>query len=250
MRVVIALVLAAGTVASCGSTGSVSNAESEITVFAAASLSAAFAELGDEFAAVAPDVDVTFSFAGSSDLATQLIEEAPADVFASADVANMARARAAGAVSDEALVFATNVAELIVEAGNPQGITGVSDLADDGLVVVQCAAQVPCGAYAGQVLANAGVSVTPRSLEGSVSGVVTKVTLGEADVGIVYRTDVLAAGDRTDGVDIPDEVNVVAEYPIAATAASANPDGAERFIAFVLSDAGQEVLASHGFGAP
>ncbi len=222
----------------------------EVTVFAAASLTAAFTELGAAFADVEPDVDITFSFAGSSDLAAQIIEGAPADVFASADLANMARVGDAGAASGTPTVFATNSAEIIVEAGNPNGIGSVADLADADLVVVQCAPQVPCGAYAEQVLVAAGVEIAPESFEASVSGVVAKVTLGEADAGIVYRTDVLAAADRAAGVVIPGEINVVADYPIAVTAASANPDGATRFIEFVRSDAGQRILARFGFGPP
>lgn len=233
--------------ASCGSGA---NGGSEITVFAAASLTAAFTELGDAFAGVEPEVDTTFSFAGSSDLAAQILEDAPSDVFASADPANMAKITDVADGAIDPVVFATNVAEIIVGAGNPNGITGVADLADDDLVVVQCAPQVPCGGYAEQVLSNAAVSVTPKSFESNVSGVVTKVTLGEADAGIVYRTDIVAAGDRAEGVAIPEDVNVVAEYPIAVTANASNPEGAQRFIEFVLSDAGQAILASYGFGAP
>lgn len=233
--------------AGCGDGGA---GTQQLTVFAAASLADAFTELGEAYAAVEPDSDVAFSFAGSSDLAAQVLEDAPADVFASADLANMARLTDADAVAGAPVVFATNAVEIVVEAGNPHGIASLADLTDDGLVVVQCAPQVPCGAYAEQVLTNAGVTVTPKSFEGNVSSVLTKVTLGEADAGFVYRTDVLAAGDRVDGVEIPDEFNVIAEYPIVVTAGAANPDGADRFIEFVLSDAGQAALATRGFGVP
>lgn len=222
----------------------------QVTVFAAASLTEAFTELGDAYGATDPETEITLSFAGSSDLAAQILEGAPADVFASADVANMDRVADAGDLAGAPSVFATNVAEILVEAGNPRAIAGVADLADDDLVVVQCARQVPCGSYAEQVLADAGVSVTPKSLEANVSGVVSKVTLGEADAGIVYRTDVLAAGARAEGVSIPDEFNVNAEYPIAVTAGASNLDGAARFVEFVLSDAGQDILATYGFGTP
>ena len=248
VRAVVVVVVAALIAASCAADDSAPGAD--VTVFAAASLTAAFTELGDAFSDVDPDVAITFSFAGSSDLAAQIVEGAPADVFASADLANMARVADAGAASGSPTVFATNTAEIIVEAGNPKGIAGVADLADDELVVVQCAPQVPCGAYAEQVLATAGVDITPDSFEASVSGVVTKVTLGEADAGIVYRTDVLAAGGGAEGVVIPDDINVVADYPVAVTSGSSNPDGANRFIEFVQSDAGRAVLASYGFGAP
>jgi molybdate transport system substrate-binding protein len=236
---------------SCGSDDAAGNegAPSDVTVFAAASLTAAFSDLGDAFMAANPGVDVTFSFAGSSELAAQLREGAPADVFASADPSNMAALVDAGLVDGDPATFATNVAEILVEAGNPFDIASVADLADDGLVVVQCAAEVPCGAYAEQVLSNAGVTVTPASLEQNVKAVVAKVLLGEADAGIVYRTDVLAAGGDADGVPIPDDVNVIAEYPIGLLADATDPRGGRAFIDFVLSVAGQQILADNGFGS-
>ncbi|MGE5210330.1 MAG: molybdate ABC transporter substrate-binding protein [Acidobacteriota bacterium] len=248
--ILVAALLAVVAAASCGSDGSASDhaAPPDITVFAAASLTAAFTELGDAFTAANPGAEVTFSFAGSSELVAQLREGAPADVFASADVANMDALVGADLVDGEPEVFATNVAEIIVEAGNPRGVTGVADLADDDLVVVQCAPEVPCGSYAEEVLANVGVTVTPSSLEQNVKAVVTKVLLGEADAGIVYRTDVLAAGDDADGVPIPDEVNVVAEYPVALVADAPDPPGGRAFIDFVLSTEGQQILADAGFG--
>jgi len=248
VRAVGVIVVAALITASCGSDDSASGAD--VTVFAAASLTAAFTELGDAFMADHPDAEVRFNFAGSSELVAQIRDGAPADVFASADEANMDKLTEADAGAGVPVVFATNRAEIIVEAGNPTGIRSVADLVDDDLVVVHCALEVPCGAYATQVVASAGVSVAPKSFEANVNAVVTKVTLGEADAGIVYRTDVLAAGDQAEGVVIPDEINVVAEYPIAATTSSSNPDGADRFIEFVLSEAGQEVLANYGFGPP
>ena len=248
MRALAVVIVAALIATSCGSGESTSDAD--VIVFAAASLTAAFTELGDAFAAERPGAEVTFNFAGSSGLAAQLSEDARADVFASADLANMARLEDAGGLARSPRLFATNVAEIIVEAGNPNGIASVADLADDDLVVVQCAPQVPCGGYADQVLANAGVSVTPKSFEANVSGVVTKVAVGEADAGIVYRTDVLEAGDRAGGVEIPGEINVVARYPIAITTQAPNPAGAAGFVDFVLSDAGQSIIASYGFGEP
>lgn len=246
---IVALVAALAT-ASCGSDGVAGDdvAPADVTVFAAASLTAAFTELGDAFMAAHPGTEVTFSFAGSSELVAQLREGAPADVFASADLANMDVLTDAELVDGEPEVFATNVAEIIVEADNPRGITSVADLADDDLVVVQCAPEVPCGAYAEQVLANAGVTVTPSSLEQNVKAVTTKVLLGEADAGIVYRTDVLAAGTAAEGVAIPDDVNVVAEYPIALVADAPDPSGGRAFIGFVLGAAGKEILAENGFG--
>ncbi len=126
----------------------------------------------------------------------------------------------------------------------------MEDLADPDLIVVQCAPEVPCGKYAAQIYENAGVTVTPKSLEESVKAVVTKVTLGEADAGVVYATDVTAAGADAEGVEIPDDINVVAEYPIATLDDAPNAAGAQAFVDFVLSEAGQEILASYGFLAP
>ncbi len=225
--------------------------EDDVTVFAAASLTAAFTEIGDAFKAENPDADVVLNFAGSSDLVTQITEGAPADVFASADLNNMTKVTDASLNAAEPAVFATNIAEIIVGAGNPEGVTGVDDLADPtDLIVVQCASEVPCGAYAEKIYENAGITVTPASLEENVKAVVTKVTLGEADAGIVYATDVTAAGADAGGIEIPEDVNVVAEYPIVALAEAPNADGAQAFIEFVLSDQGQTILASYGFLAP
>ena len=222
----------------------------EITVFAAASLTAAFTEIGDAFVTEHPDATVTFNFAGSSALVTQIGEGAPADVFASADWSNMDRLTDAGLHASEPVAFANNVAEIIVEAGNPQGITGVADLENEDLIVVLCAPEVPCGRYAAQIFENADVAVTPKSFEENVRAVVTKVSLGEADAGIVYRTDVTAAGDDADGVEIPLDVNVVAQYPIAITAEGSNPSGAQAFIDFVVSEQGHKILDAYGFVAP
>lgn len=243
--------------ASCGSDGdnavstdgSTSAVSGEVVVFAAASLTEAFTESGDAFIEANPDASVTFNFAASSELAAQIIEGAPADLFASADLNNMARLTDVGANGAEPVVFADNVSQIIVAEGNPLGITGVEDLTDD-LILVTCAPEVPCGTYATQIFDNASVTVTPASFEQNAKAVVTKVTLGEADAGIAYASDVIAAGDGADGVEIPTDLNVVAEYPIVLTTDAPNPDGGRAFIDFVLSDAGQAILASHGFTSP
>ena len=250
MRAAVAFVIAALLVASCGASDSGSGDGAGVTVFAAASLTAAFTEIGEAFMVDHPDAEVTFNFAGSSALAAQITEGAPVDVFASADLANMDELIDAGLEAAAPVVFAANLAEIIVESGNPQGVTGVADLADPDLVVVQCAPEVPCGAYAEQIFDNAGVTVTPSSFEENVKAVVTKVVLGEADAGIVYRTDVIAAGDDAAGVAIPADVNVVAAYPVVALADAPNPDGAREFIDFVLGPSGQQILASYGFDSP
>ena len=206
--------------------------------------------MGEAFTAANPDAKATFSFDASSALVTQIIEGAPADLFASADVANMDKLTEAGLNGTEPVIFATNLLTIIVAPGNPKGITGVEDLANPDNKVVLCAEEVPCGRYAKQILDTAGVSVTPVSLEQNVRGVVTKVTAGEADAGIVYVTDVTAAGADAEGVEIPADINVVAEYPIASVKASTNADVNQAFIDFLLSDDGQAIMAEYGFGAP
>jgi len=246
----VAFAVAASLVVSCGSDDRATGDAVDVTVFAAASLTAAFTEIGDAFMAANPGAEVRFNFAGSSELAAQIGEGAPADVYASADVANMAELVAAGAAATDPVVFATNAAAIIVESDNPEGINDVGDLADDDLVVVQCALEVPCGAYATEILANAGVDVTPKSYEANVNAVVTKITLGEADAGIVYRTDVLATGDAADGVVLPDDINVLAEYPIVVTESSPDPAGARAFVEAVRGAAGRDILESYGFGTP
>jgi molybdate transport system substrate-binding protein len=231
-------------------TRSAPGAAGDITVFAAASLTESFTEIGEAFTAANPDATATFSFDASSALVQQIIEGAPADVFASADTANMDKLTDADLNGTEPVGFATNVLTIIVAPDNPLGITGVEDLANPDLKVVVCAPEVPCGNYANQVFDAAGVEVTPVSLEQNVRGVSTKVIAGEADAGIVYVTDVIAAGDDADMVEIPDDINVVAEYPIAAVAASEYPDVDQAFIDFLLGDGAQSILAEYGFGPP
>lgn len=223
----------------------------DLTVFAAASLTEAFRDIGAAFTAEYPDIGVTFNFAGSSALAAQIVEGAPADAFASADLVNMAKVTGTdvdGVV--DPVVFATNRSEIIVAPGNPLGITDVSDLAEPDLVVVTCAPEVPCGTYASAVFERAAVDVTPDSYEENVKSVVTKVVLGEADAGIVYATDVAAAGADADGVEIPPDINEVAEYPIAITAEAPNPDAARSFVEFVTSSVAREILHGLGFSSP
>jgi molybdate transport system substrate-binding protein len=257
-RLVASLAVVGLVAASCGdessgggeTTAAVTGAGGAITVFAAASLTDAFTELGDAFTEANPDANATFSFDASSALVTQITEGAPADVFASADTANMDKLVEAGMNGDEPTIFATNLLTIIVAPGNPLGITGVEDLADPGIKTAICAAEVPCGRYANEIFSNAGVSVTPVTLEQNVRGVVTKVTAGEADAGIVYVTDVTAAGDEASMVEIPEDINVLAEYPIATVAESADAQIGAAFIDFVSGDEGQAILAEYGFGAP
>nr|WP_240894868.1 molybdate ABC transporter substrate-binding protein [Kineococcus siccus] len=219
-----------------------------ITVFAAASLTGTFTRLGEQFEARTPGVRVTFSFAGSSDLASQVLAGAPADVFASADQANMAKV--AELTAGRPVDFATNVLEIATPPGNPARITSLADLARPGLDVVVCAPQVPCGAAASTVEAAAGVDLRPVSEESSVTDVLGKVTSGEADAGLVYATDVAGAGDAVTGVTFPESAGAVNTYPVAALSGSAHPGAAAAFRDFVTSPEGRATLAAAGFGAP
>ena len=216
-------------------------------MFAAASLTAAFTELGEQYSRANSGAKVTFNFAGSQALATQIQQAAPADVFASADVANMDKVKDLVGTPQN---FASNLLAIVVEQGNPKGVKGLDDLADPDLKVVLAAEEVPAGKYAKQVLDQAGVSVQPVSQEDNVKAVVTKVSLGEADAGIVYVTDVTAGGDKVEGVDIPADQNVTATYPIATVKASQDQEAAQAFMDLVRSAEGQQVLKEYGFLPP
>ena len=219
----------------------------ELKVFAAASLTAAFGDLGRRFTAANGGTRVVFNFAGSQALATQIRQGAPADVFASADLANMDKVRDLVGTPRS---FAGNRLQIVVEQGNPRGVKGLDDLANPDLKVVLAAPDVPAGRYAAESLAKAGVTVEPVSQEDDVKAVVTKVSLGEADAGIVYVTDVTAGGDKVEGVAIPEELNVLATYPIATVTASRAQDQAQAFMDQVLATDGQQVLKAHGFLPP
>jgi molybdate transport system substrate-binding protein len=216
-----------------------------LNVFAAASLSNAFTDIETVFEVEHPDVDVVLNLAASSALATQISEGAPAHVFASADEANMNRV--ADLMVDSATIFATNRLQIVTEAGNPLGIETLADLADPSVLFVTSAVEVPIGRYTAEVLTRAELTVRPVSLEESVKGIVTKVSTGEADAGIVYATDAAAAHPRVTSVNIADEFNVIARYPIAALSTS---DAATRFVTFIRSDEGQAILREFGFGSP
>jgi molybdate transport system substrate-binding protein len=221
--------------------------KTEIKVFAAASLTAAFNKIGEQFTAANPDIKVAFNFAGSQALATQIQQGAPADAFASADTTNMGKV--ASLVSDPQ-VFTGNTLQIIVGRGNPKGVHGLSDLANPDLKVVLAAPEVPAGKYAEQILDAQKVTVKPVSLEDNVKAVVTKVSLGEADAGIVYVTDVTAGGDTVEGVDIPADQNVPATYPIAVVTASTHQAEAKAFVDYVRGADGQLVLKAFGFLPP
>jgi molybdate transport system substrate-binding protein len=219
-----------------------------VTVLAAASLQESFTELGRRFEDQHAGTTVRFSFDASSNLARQVEAGAPADVVATADEASMAPVADAGLVSRPE-VFARNRLTIVVARGNPRGVAALTDLERAGLDVVLCAPEVPCGRLAREVLDRAGVAVQPRSLEPTVKGVVSKVTLGEADAGIVYATDVRAAGDETEGVAIPAAQNVVTHCPVAVVKDAPNRQAAARFVELVRSEEGRRVLAAAGFEA-
>jgi molybdate transport system substrate-binding protein len=218
-RLAVMLAVAALVLAGCGddgSSGGSSGSSDEIKVFAAASLTAAFTKIGEDFTTANGGTKVTFNFAGSQALATQIQQAAPADVFASADIPNMDKVKDLVGTPQN---FASNLLAIVVEKGNPKGVKGL-------------------------------VSVTPVSQEDNVKAVVTKVSLGEADAGIVYVTDVTAGGDKVEGVEVPDDQNVMATYPIATVKASKAQDKAQAFMDLVLSADGQQVLKEFGFLPP
>lgn len=244
----------AGSTAAASSTGGNAETESisgDLTVFAAASLKGSFDELVTLFEERNPNVTVKdVVYDGSSTLATQLIEGAYADVFATADTATMDKAKDSGLIDGTPDLFASNTLQIAVAPGNPKNINALADLSDPSTVVVLCAPEVPCGAASQKALLAAGVSVTPASEEQNVKAVVTKVSAGEADAGLVYATDVSASSGGITGVDFPEASQAVNHYPIATLASSKNSSAAQAFKEFVLSQQGQQVMASYGFARP
>jgi molybdate transport system substrate-binding protein len=243
-----------GNLTSAGSGSSAPAASSpalsgNITVFAAASLTETFTELGKQFEAANPGAKVTFSFGPSSGLAEQINNGAPADVFASASPKNMDQVVSAGGASDPK-VFATNEMQIATPPNNPAKITSVNDLAKSSVKTALCQPQVPCGSVAQQVFTNAKITVKPVTLEPDVKSVLSKVQLGEVDAGMVYVTDVKAAGDKVKGVPIADDVNASTDYPITALTKSGNAAVASAFEDLVLSPAGESVLTAAGFSQP
>jgi molybdate transport system substrate-binding protein len=244
---------AAGSAPDPGATPRAGSAEpalsGELTVYAAASLQTAFDELAAQFEQRHPSLDVQpVTYDGSSTLATQIIEGAPADVFAAADETNMRKVVDAHLASAPEL-FATNTLTLVVPAGDPGGVDALDDLADPDLTVVLCAAEVPCGAASATLLSQAGVKPRVDSFEQNVTAVLTKVATGEADAGLVYVTDA-ATTSAVEAIEVDGGEDVVNRYPIVAVEDAANPRAADAFVRFVLGDDGRRVLSAAGFGAP
>lgn len=257
VRASVLLLAVALLAAACGgngnnssSGGSGSASPTEIKVFAAASLTAAFNKIGQDWTAANPGAKVTFNFAGSQALATQIQQGAPADVFASADTKNMDKAVAAKAVSGTPVNFASNTLTIAVPPDNPAGVHSLRDLAKQGTKVVVCAPEVPCGSAAQKVEQSSGVTIKPVSEEQAVTDVLTKVESGEADAGLVYVTDVRAAAGKVKGVPFPESSSAVNTYPIAALGDSKHAKLAQAFVKLVTGSTGQSVLAAAGFAKP
>lgn len=225
-----------------------------MTVLAASSLTEAFSELGKAFQAKHPDIKVSFDFESSSNVVRKAIDGAPGDVLATADESSMGRAIDAGAVrTGSPVVVARNRLEIVVAPGNPKRITGLADLGRAGITFVLCAPQVPCGTLGALGLRKAGVDESKAaSLEENVKAVLAKVVLGEADAGLVYATDVRAAGDKVTGVPITEasEPELQASYPVALLSRSARAGPAQEWVDFVSSTEGQSVMARFGFLQP
>jgi molybdate transport system substrate-binding protein len=238
----------AGAGSSASPSGSTSVAGT-ITVFAAASLQEAFTVLGKAFEAEHAGSKVVFNFGPSSGLATQIGQGAPADVFASASTETMDQVVAGGDATGP-MDFAANTMEIAVPPDNPADIKAVADLARNGVKVALCQAEVPCGATAAKVFQMAQVTVAPVTEEIDVKAVLSKVSLGEVDAGVVYVTDVRAAGKSVVGIEIPDDVNASTTYPISALTGSANQTTAKAFVDYVLSADGSAALTAAAFSRP
>jgi molybdate transport system substrate-binding protein len=249
-RALVALAALAVLIATVQPASAQQKPSGEITVFAAASLTESFDAMAKQFQRKYPNVDVRFNYDASSNLATQINQGAPADVFASADEDNLQKTIDAGTVTPPPVVFAKNRLEIAVEKGNPKMIKGLADLGKSGLVVVLCADQVPCGKYAAESLGKAGVSVSPASKEENAKATLSKVSIGEADASIVYVTDVKASKGTTSGVKIADKVNVIATYPMGVVKDSQSTEAAKAWVQFVTSKDGQKTLRKFGFLPP
>lgn len=244
----VSIMLTAGLTALTGcSSGST---PPSVTVFAAASLQPAFTEIAEQFKTAHPGVGVAFNFAGSSDLATQLTQGAAADVFASANTAQMDKVAQAALLDGDAVPFASNTLVIVTAPGNPHAVHSFADLAGPGLAVVVCQSPVPCGAATHKVEDATGVQVNPVSEEPDVTDVLNKVTTGQADAGVVYRTDAINAGDKVATVEFPEAAGAVNTYPVALLKDAPQAGPARAFVDLVTGAAGQQILHAAGFGKP
>ena len=248
--VALAVTALAGCGTGPGSSAPTPAAPTTLTVFAAASLRSTFTTLGQQFETAHPGTRVAFSFAGSPDLVTQLQQGAPADVLASADTATMDRLVADRLVAGPPVAFATNTLEIAVPPDNPARITAFADLARPGVKLVVCAPQVPCGAAAEKIETATNTTLTPASEENAVTDVLGKVISGEADAGLVYVTDVRAAGGQVKGIGFEESGTARNTYPIATLTTAQQSDLAGQFVQLVTGHEGRRVLGEAGFGAP
>ncbi len=239
-----ALLLSTLGLSACGS----QDDDQTLTVLAAASLTDSFSDLADAFEQDHPGVQVELVFGSSGTLADQVLEGGAADVLATADTATMERA--AEAVQGESQIFATNTMVIVVPRDNPAGISALEDLDDPDVDYVLCVDTAPCGAIGAEIIADGALTHEPASLEIDVKAVLARVTSGEVDAGLVYRTDAVAAGEDVTGIELPADLVVPNDYPIAVLEEAADSDLADQFVTLVLSSRGQEVLAGAGFGAP
>jgi molybdate transport system substrate-binding protein len=221
-----------------------------LTVYAAASLKQTFTDIGEQFKTDNPGWSVDFTFAGSSDLVTQLTQGAKGDVFASADTKNMDKAVTAGLLAGDPVDFASNTLAIVVAPGNPKQVTSFADLNKPGVTVVVCAPQVPCGSATEKVEQATKVTLNPVSEESSVTDVLNKLTTGQADAGLVYITDAMGAGDKVAKVDFPEAAAAVNTYPIAVLKTAADAAVAKKFVDLVTGEAGQKILSQAGFAKP
>ena len=259
-RTAAVLAAAALALAGCGSSGTSSDqagtagtsggkVTGTVTVLAAASLTGTFTALAKDFEASHPGTHVQLGFGGSSALAQQVVQGAPADVLATASPSTMQQVVDHGDAASPT-TFARNTLEIAVPPGNPAHVTSLADLARPGTKVALCAQQVPCGAAATKLLAQQGLTVRPATLEQDVKAALTKVRLGEVDAALVYRTDVAAAGKDVLGVPVPEAAKVVNDYPVVTLEHAPNPSAATAFVDLVLSAKGRQVLSAAGFGLP
>lgn len=257
-RRLVACGLLACAVAACGAPGPAGGAaaptgdglDGELTVLAAASLTDTFTVLGEQLEAAHPGLDVTFSFAGSSALAAQVTQGAPADVLATASPATMQLVVDAGEAAGPPSVFARNTLQVAVPPDDPGDVDGLEDLADPARTVALCAVEVPCGAATERLFAAAGLTPAPDTLEQDVRAALTKVELGEVDAAVVYRTDVQAADGAVVGVDVPQADRAATDYLVTVLQGADLPAAARAFVDLVLSPTGQQVLADAGFDRP
>jgi len=227
-----------------------SQASGSIVVFAAASLKPAFTQISQKFKTDNPGSSVDFEFGGSSELATQLTQGATADVFASADTAQMDTVAKAGLLTGNPTNFASNTLVIVTATGNPKKIGSFANLAKPGLNVVICQQPVPCGSATRRIEDNTGVHLNPVSEEPNVTDVLNKVTTGQADAGLVYVTDALSAGNKVTTVKFPEAAGAVNVYTIAVLKKAPQPTLAQKFVAMVTSDTGQKILDQSGFAKP